>query len=136
MRRAESVTLRRNAEGWSVEADGTPVDSTHDLLLAMTVADLLIDELQPKRRPVVVASDDTELDRLRTVVAQLEHALSARIVVERAIGVLSERLGLTPTEAFGRLRSTARSGGRRVHDLATDVVASVTSDVKLPPSLS
>ena len=66
--------------------------------------------------------------------SQLEHALAARVVVEQAIGVLAERLKSTPREAFERLRRGARTRGRRVHDLAKDVVTSVNSPVPtLPP---
>ena len=59
---------------------------------------------------------------------------TARVVVEQAIGVLAERLKSTPREAFERLRRGARTRGRRVHDLAKDVVTSVNSPVPtLPP---
>lgn len=53
---------------------------------------------------------------------QLEEALSSRIVIEQAKGVLAESLGLEPTSAFERLRRHARSNNRKLHDVATDVV--------------
>ena len=56
---------------------------------------------------------------------QLQHALAARVVVEQAIGVLAERLSVTPREAFERLRRLSRSRGQKVHDLARLVVESV-----------
>jgi hypothetical protein len=55
----------------------------------------------------------------------LEHALASRVIVEQAIGVLAERNRIRPRDAFERLRRTARGMGRRVHDLARQVVDSV-----------
>jgi GAF domain-containing protein len=49
---------------------------------------------------------------------QLQTALDRRVVIERAIGMLMERDGVGPVEAFGRLRSTARRERRPVAELA------------------
>ena len=54
--------------------------------------------------------------------AQLEHALSSRVVIEQAKGILAERLGLGLDAAFALMRRTARSRRQRVHDLATAIV--------------
>jgi len=79
----------------------------------------------------------TETSRLRTTIGQLEHALTARIRVEQAIGVLAERHRIQPRQAFEQLRDAARSRGRRVIDIATDVVASATNPLlQLPDELS
>jgi hypothetical protein len=76
-------------------------------------------------------------NRLRTTVGQLEHALTARIRIEQAIGVLSERHRIRPRQAFEQLRSAARNRGRRVIDIAGDVVASATNPLlQLPEELS
>jgi hypothetical protein len=133
---AGGVVLRRRADGWSVDA---PMERGVDpsLLTAMTLADLLAEDLAPGARPRRGADDGDELSKLRTIVSQLEHALAARVVVEQAIGVLAERLRSTPREAFERLRRGARTRGRRVPDLAKDVVSSVNSPVPtLPPEFS
>ena len=45
---------------------------------------------------------------LRVRNQQLEQALSSRIVIEQAKGVLVERLALTPDEAFELIRTAAR----------------------------
>ena len=83
------------------------------------------------------AAQAGELGQLRLSVKQLEHALAARVVVEQAIGVLTERQHGTPREAFERLRKVARSRGRRVHDLAKEVVQSASQPgVPLPPELA
>jgi len=78
-----------------------------------------------------------DANRLRTTVGQLEHALTARIRIEQAIGVLSERHRIRPRQAFEQLRSAARNRGRRVIDIAGDVVASASNPLlQLPEELS
>ena len=79
----------------------------------------------------------SESSKLRATIGQLEHALTARIRVEQAIGVLAERHRIQPRQAFEQLRSAARSRGRRVIDIASDVVASATNPLlQLPDELS
>jgi len=51
-------------------------------------------------------------------VSQLQAALDARVVVERAIGILAERFGLLFPEAFELLRSAARNSRREVKAIA------------------
>jgi hypothetical protein len=78
-----------------------------------------------------------EAARLAVTVAQLEHALAARVRVEQAIGVLAERHRLRPREAFDLLRKASRSRGTRVTELAQDVVASTANPLlRLPDELS
>ncbi len=130
---AQHVVIRRSpGGGWEVGGE-----STDDLTSAMVLADLLGGEITAGGRP---AKGDDQLDevaQLRLSVRQLEHALAARVVVEQAIGVLTERQGSTPRDAFERLRKVARSRGRKVHDLAREVVASATDHaVPLPPELA
>jgi GAF domain-containing protein len=54
---------------------------------------------------------------------QLQAALTSRIVIEQAKGVLAERGSVSPDEAFDRLRRHARSQSRRLTELATEVVS-------------
>ena len=78
-----------------------------------------------------------EADRLAVTVSQLEHALASRVRVEQAIGVLAERHRLRPRDAFDLLRRAARSRGRRVTDIAQDVVASASNPlIRLPEELA
>jgi hypothetical protein len=122
---------RRTATGWRVGDE-----EVSDLTSAMVLADLLADDFAPASRPPRPDESD-EVGRLRAAVAQLEHALTARIAVEQAIGVLAERQHLTPRAAFEKLRKAARSRGRKVHELARMVVASVNDpSVPLPPELA
>ena len=78
-----------------------------------------------------------EAARLAVTVAQLEHALAARVRVEQAIGVLAERHRLRPREAFDLLRKASRARGARVTELAQDVVESTANPLlRLPDELS
>jgi AmiR/NasT family two-component response regulator len=63
-----------------------------------------------------------EAERLHEKVAQLESAIDRRATIERAKGVLMERHGIAERAAFELLRDHARSGGRRVVDLAQTVL--------------
>ncbi|TNC20325.1 GAF and ANTAR domain-containing protein [Amycolatopsis alkalitolerans] len=56
------------------------------------------------------------------LVDQLQTALTSRITIEQAKGVLAERLGIGVDEAFVSLRLFARSNRRRLIDVATSVV--------------
>jgi AmiR/NasT family two-component response regulator len=61
-------------------------------------------------------------ERLQTKVSQLESALERRAVIERAKGILMERHSVDDRRAFELLRDHARSGGRRVIDVAQSVL--------------
>src|SRR5204862_6264663 len=75
--------------------------------------------------------------QLQETVAQLEHALTVRVRVEQAIGVLAERHRLRPRQAFELLRSAARSRGRRVLEVAGEVVDSASNPLlRLPEELA
>jgi AmiR/NasT family two-component response regulator len=63
-----------------------------------------------------------ESERLNEKVEQLESALERRAVIERAKGILMERHAIDEREAFARLRDHARSGGRRVVEIAQAVL--------------
>jgi ANTAR domain-containing protein len=78
-----------------------------------------------------------EAARLAVTVTQLEHALTSRVIVEQAIGVLAERHRLRPRESFDLLRKAARSRGARVTEMAQDVVASTANPLlRLPEELA
>ncbi|MFN2539822.1 MAG: GAF and ANTAR domain-containing protein [Mycobacteriales bacterium] len=130
---AEKIVISRSPDGgWQVGGD-----HTEDLTSAMVLADLLAGEMTPSGRPAKSDGQLDELAQLKLSVKQLEHALAARVVVEQAIGVLAERQGSSPRDAFERLRKVARSRGRKVHELAREVVASATDHgVPLPPELA
>jgi hypothetical protein len=137
--RDPEVRLHRTAAGWEVEQGGGPGATVEDLTIGMSLADLIAGDTGdtvPPQRPERPGDDLPETDRLRVQISQLEHALSARVVIEQAIGVLAQRFSLPPREAFDRLRKAARSRGQRVHDLAVSVVRSARDQsVGLPRDL-
>lgn len=75
--------------------------------------------LTPEREPEVA---ETLVETLRRENDQLRTALVTRIVIEQAKGVLAERHGIDPEDAFERLRAHARRHGTRVHLVAAGVL--------------
>jgi GAF domain-containing protein len=63
-----------------------------------------------------------ELATRELEVAQLRQALTSRIWIEQAKGVLAATQGLSPDEAFGQLRRRARASSRKLAALAQEVV--------------
>jgi hypothetical protein len=130
---------RRTATGWRVGDE-----EVSDLTSAMVLADLLAADLPTQAMPTVsgqaASPDGSEAPdprQLKQTVAQLEHALTARVRVEQAIGVLAERHRLRPRQAFELLRSVARAQGRRVLEMATEVVDSATNPLlRIPEELA
>ena len=55
-------------------------------------------------------------------IAQLQHALEARVVIEQAKGIMFERFGLSMEDGFELLRQAARSHQVKVRDLAEKLV--------------
>jgi hypothetical protein len=127
----QTAVIRRTPEGWRVGEE-----TTDDLVSAIVLSDLIAGELPRQSRPPRAEQDADELTRLRLTVEQLEHALAARVTIEQAIGVISERRQVPPREAFETLRSVARVRGARIQQLACDVVASTTSATELPAELA
>jgi hypothetical protein len=68
--------------------------------------------------------DGTPTTDVDVRVAQLQHALTSRIVVEQAKGMLAERYSLRPDEAYELIRLAARSNGVKVHVLSHSVLDS------------
>lgn len=63
-----------------------------------------------------------ELNKSRVLTAQLEQALTSRIVLEQAKGVLATRLRVTVDEAFVVLRTHARANQLKLSEVALAVV--------------
>ena len=78
-----------------------------------------------------------ESEQLKETVAQLERALTVRVRVEQAIGVLSERHRIRPRQAFELLRSASRARGQKIMETASQVIASATNPLlRLPEELA
>ena len=131
---SRDVVVRRSERGWQVGDE-----QAADLTSAMVLADLLAADLgspAPPPRSVRVPEED-EAARLAVTVAQLEHALAARVRVEQAIGVLAERHRIRPRQAFELLRSASRARGQRIMETASQVIASATNPLlRLPEELA
>jgi len=143
-RLADPPVARRTPTGWRVGDE-----EVSDLTSAMVLADLLAADLPAEGPPTpggqaasVAARRRAEepppnVRQLQETVAQLEHALTVRVRVEQAIGVLAERHRLRPRQAFELLRSAARSRGRRVLEVAGEVVESASNPLlRLPEELA
>lgn len=70
---------------------------------------------------VAIVSEKSASDR-DTVNAQLQHALTSRIVLEQAKGVLASTGNLDMADAFTVLRSYARHHGRKLSTVAEQLV--------------
>jgi len=137
----DGIVLRRSGRGWQVGPE-----LLTDLTSAMVLADLLAADLGPPARPPDGREADgregdesmaAEVARLAVTVAQLQHALAARVRVEQSIGVLAERHRLQPRQAFDLLRQAARSRGQKVVEIAEMVVSSASNPLlPLPEELA
>lgn len=83
-----------------------------ELVIARALADIATIAILQQRR--IFDAD--------VVNEQLNHALTSRITIEQAKGMIAEREQLDMPEAFARLRAHARSNNRRLHDVAIDIV--------------
>jgi ANTAR domain len=143
-RLADPPVARRTPTGWRVGDE-----EVSDLTSAMVLADLLAADLPAEGPPTPggpaapaaarqrAGTEPSDVRQLQETVAQLEHALTVRVRVEQAIGVLAERHRLRPRQAFELLRSAARSRGRRVLEVAGEVVDSASNPLlRLPEELA
>jgi hypothetical protein len=141
------VAVTRTPEGWAV-VSATGSQAVADLVEGLSLADLVAEEFgrrpepdRSARRSARGAAGETAPDdpaavriaALERTVAQLEHALAARVATERAIGVLAERHTLSLRAAFEELRRDARSQGRPVAELAREVLDGLPAEAAAVP---
>ena len=69
--------------------------------------------------------------RQEAAITQLQSALTSRVVIEQAKGILAERWKVAPDEAFCHLRRHARSSQRGLPEVARSVIAG-TCDLARP----
>ena len=110
------------------------VGTTAELIDALTRRDsgaltVLIDALDEAADPADLISgllrpliQERSVRESRAVEAQLQVALSSRVVIEQAKGMLAERGQITVDAAFARLRDHARGHNLKISDVARDLV--------------
>jgi GAF domain-containing protein len=101
---------------------------------------------QPGALPSAVARAGTALVDIATIgilqeravrqhellAGQLQVALNSRVMIEQAKGVLAERLGISPDEAFVLLRRYARDHNYPLTQLADDVITGTAPSIGAP----
>jgi len=92
------------------------------------VSAYVVDGLEPERVKAIVEAACArfeELQSLRSELAEANRKLSERKWVERAKGLLMKARGVDEEEAYQLLRSLAMNRGKRIGDVAQDVIAAV-----------
>ncbi len=99
------------------------------LLMLLTSGSATLDDADRRMAEKLAAWAALALDNARLydeqaeLVEHLQVALSSHRAIEQAKGMIAARLDVTPTVAFERMRRHARSGRRKIEDVAEDVVA-------------
>ena len=101
----------------------TPMDEA-DVIVARAFADLAT-------LSILQHQASAESQRLNE---QLSAALTSRVVIEQAKGVISERTGLHLDQAFARLRSYARNHNLRLTDVAQAAINGTLDPLAWAPS--
>jgi GAF domain-containing protein len=91
--------------------------SDADVALAQALADVA--------SIAVVQDQVTRLSAIRE--GQLQHALTSRIAIEQAKGMIAERASLDMDQAFARLRAYARGNNQGLTAVATELVGGLVS---------
>jgi GAF domain-containing protein len=94
-----------------------------DIIVARAFADLAALSIAQHR-------SSAEAQRLNE---QLSSALTSRVVIEQAKGVISERAGIDLAEAFSRLRVYARNGNFRLTDVARAAIGGTLDPLAWAP---
>ena len=105
-----------------LSATNTPMPEA-DLIVARAFADLAALSIAQHRA-------SAEAQRLTE---QLSSALTSRVVIEQAKGVISERAEVDLAEAFARLRAHARNHNLRLTDVAQAAVDGTLDPLGPPP---
>ena len=81
---------------------------------------------------ISIVQDRLTRDRA-LLTGQLEHALTSRVAIERATGIVAGRLIMDVDQAFVLLRSVCRRHNRRLSELAQDIVTGAVDVLSLHP---
>jgi len=99
---------------------GTPPED--ELVVAQALADVAATAFMRRR----------DQESQAKLVNQLQAALSSRIVIEQAKGIIAGRLGIDVAAAFTLLRQYARRHNRLLSEVAAQVVAGTIGLGRLP----
>lgn len=88
--------------------------------LGYLVKPLVVSQIVPAIEAALARA--AEIREVKAVASQLEIALTEKREIGIAVGMISVRLGIGPTDAFLRLRQFARSRRRKIADIAADIV--------------
>lgn len=104
---------------------------------AMPAALLQVGQALADVATIAILSDRSARER-ELLTEQLQAALTSRVVIEQAKGLLVERGQIGLDEAFDRLRSHARNTNQRLSELALGVVDGTADTTALldPPNVS
>jgi two-component system, response regulator / RNA-binding antiterminator len=92
------------------------------------VSAYVVDGLESERVKAIVevaCARFEEFQRLRTELAEANRRLSERKLVERAKGLLMKERSVDEEEAYRLLRALAMNRGKRIGDVAQDVITAV-----------
>jgi GAF domain-containing protein len=91
----------------------------------LTDADIALAQALADVASIAIVQDQATRDAADRE-GHLQHALTSRIAIEQAKGMIAERRGIDMDEAFARLRAYARDHNLGLTSLAETVVAGVT----------
>lgn len=92
---------------------GPSTPGEHDVAVAQALVDVAVIGVLQRRAT----------ERQRELAVQLQGALSSRVVIEQAKGIIAGRDGVSLSTAFERMRSHARAHNLHLHELAADIVS-------------
>jgi hypothetical protein len=109
------LRLRKDVVGaMSVFAGASALDEA-DTHIVQSLADVAVIGLLQERA----------IRRGEILAEQLQTALTSRIVIEQAKGIVAQAAGTTPDEAFARIRAHARSHNQKLSDVTAAIVANL-----------
>jgi GAF domain-containing protein len=85
--------------------------SPADLVLGQALADVA----------TIAILQERAVRRAEVVAEQMQYALTSRVLIEQAKGILAQHSGLSMDEAFLRMRRWTRNRNRRLADVARDI---------------
>jgi GAF domain-containing protein len=103
------------------QTDPDPL-SEGDIVLAQALADVATIALLQQR-----TAAQNEVERV-----QLQYALTSRIVLEQAKGILAERWGVTVDQAFAAFRDYARAHHHQLATLAREIADNTFDTTQIP----